>query len=713
MTACLLALACAAIAREPSAPEMRRVLERYRTLLLAEQSSPLRAAVQLGDRIAPDGTWADIDYGDASRSNWQVAIHLRRLRLLARAASEQSITPADTAKLQRAIELGLDHWCTKRYHAQNWWFNEIGVPRAMRDIVVLLGARLTGAQRDAATKIIAQHNMRGAGANLMWSAELSLHHGCLTENRKQIDRAAQRLWKEIEAGADQGIQRDGSFHQHDARLQTFHYGKAYLDVVCQIAWQLTETPWSIPGEKREIISRYILGGPQWMCRGRHTVPGTLDRAVSRKGSLGGADLRPLLRLWREVDPKRREALDAFIARQTAQGVPLTGYRHYPQADFTVYHRPAASVFLKTVSARTRFTESINSENRKGVPFLNCGDHYVLRDGLEYDGLQPVWQWEHLPGLTVAAGDAEQKRTRFVGGIGNGQSGLTAMDYVRGRAADAPAAIRKSWFFHGDVTVCLMAASDRERRRHPLVSALEQCRLRAPATARIDRSGVQDIGPGRHAFDSAEWLLHNGIGYIPLNMAGVRLFTGERTGSWHSINAQYSRDPVREPVFQVLLDHGKRLGGQGWAILLDATREKLDALRAEPAWEILRNDRDCQAVRFRDGLCMASFFAAGSVSGARNVEVNEPCLAMWTEDKLWMCDPTMKGRDVSVRWHRREGVVRLPPGGQVRDIVPADIRTAPPDATATTAVSALTGMHGASLATHPDFPALSFPKELHQ
>ena len=292
----------------------------------------------------------------------------------------------------------------------------------MCEIIVLLGDNLTGARRQAVLEVFGQLKMRATGANLMWSGELAFLYACVTGNRAQADEAARRVWAEVAVGKREGIQPDGSFYQHGPRLQTFHYGAGFLGTACKLAWQLRQTPWAIPREQRDILSTYILTGPQWMCRGVFAPPGTLDRAVSRKGSLRSASLVGTLKTWREMDPEHRPEFDAIIDRQGGgkrRRSPATAT--FALGDFTVYHRPQASFFLKTVSERTGMTESINDENLKGSPFLNCGDHYVVRDGLEYHDLQPLWQWKHLPGLTMVADDLKQKRTPFVGGIGNGQA----------------------------------------------------------------------------------------------------------------------------------------------------------------------------------------------------------------------------------------------------------------------------------------------------
>ena len=131
-------------------------------------------------------------------------------------------------------------------------------------------------------------------------------------------------------------------------------------------------------------------------------------------------------------------------------------------DWSGEHR---SVFLKTISSRTHATESINRENLKGVPYLNCGDHYIVRDGREYSMLQPVWQWKYLPGITLLHKRSRQRLQSFVGGIGNGQSGLSVIDYVRISKGNKVLAVRKAWFFYKNIVICLMGGTGCVRRCH--------------------------------------------------------------------------------------------------------------------------------------------------------------------------------------------------------------------------------------------------------
>ena len=69
-----------------------------------------------------------------------------------------------------------------------------------------------------------------------------------------------------------------------------------------------------------------------------------------------------------------------------------------------------------------------------------------------------------------------------------------MDYVREGADNVTLALRKSWFFFEDTVVCLMGGTDAGSVSGPLVSSLEQCRLRGPVTVRKSDGKVEELRP---------------------------------------------------------------------------------------------------------------------------------------------------------------------------------------------------------------------------
>ncbi|MDQ2686442.1 MAG: polysaccharide lyase beta-sandwich domain-containing protein [Armatimonadota bacterium] len=618
--------------------------------------------------LTPDGSWPDINYADQNPASWPTSQHLERVQALNQALVDPRSALHDDPALQAATLRALDYWTAHRFHNPNWWHNDIGVPTLMSAILTLLGDRVSGDRQTAALAVLNQFGRTkpGGGANTVWEAELGLSYAVLTGDAALAAQQSALISGEIKVSTGEGIQSDWSFHQHGARLQQFHYGGAFLTDTSRLGWVLHGTPWAISEEKLQILANCVLQGSQWMARGVRTVPGTEDRSISRPNS-GTADLRGVARDLREALPSRAAELDALIARQSGEGASLTGFRAYPRSDFSAYQRPAFAFFVKTVSSRTFTTETgMNGENLKGQK-LGCGDSYLLRDGQEYFNLQPVWDWDLLPGVTWAVGAGEVQRLPFVGAIGDGTVGATAMDYAFGTKAD-PAALtaRKFWACDGDTAVCLIGDLRTSGVTAPVRTALDQCRLRGLVTVGDVNGAVKTLSADTEAAP-LRWIHHAGVVYIPLGGQSVSLRLGPATGNWYAINHGYSKDPVTAPVFLPVLEQGASPNGQasGFVIAPAATPTQAAQLAAKPTWAVLRNDGDCQAVRFTNGDLMVAFYKMGRLEadGKPLLTVDRPCLVLQRGGMTRACDPTQKGGTVNLTRGAGAAVpVALPPGG---------------------------------------------------
>ncbi|WP_431215403.1 polysaccharide lyase family 8 super-sandwich domain-containing protein [Puia sp. P3] len=549
-----------AMLRYQHPPQADTVLTRYRRSISDVNtlwSQEVSSMVAGWDSVRQ---WPDIKYDDTVRGFWSLLGHLGRIRTLALEWSDPESGHFHDKDIWRVINGALDNWLEKRYHNSNWWHNEIGVPQLMRDILVVLRDTLSPARLRGALEVLGQYRLQkpGNGANLVWSADLGLHYGALTGNDSLMRVCADRLIGEVRITKGDGIQSDYSFHQHLARLQMYQYGAAFLEQNARLAWQLRGTPWAYPDDKLGLLSSFVLEGWQWMCRGVNTVPGTIDRSVSRIGALHAADLRGTIPRLCELDPSKANSFRAPAARQEGGGEPLQGFRYYPRSDFSVYQDRPFGFFLKTMSDRTLPTESINSENLKGR-WINAGDAYMIAGGNEYFDLMPVWDWEHLPGVTGFSAAGGLVRHAFAGSVSDGNSGLTAMDY---ELDSASLTARKFWACHDGVVVCLIGDL---RCNAPAYTTIDQCRWAGDIVA---DDGV--IGQGADTLGSVRWIQHAGKTCIFLRPSKVAVMAGPSSGSWQSINASEPPTPVTERLFMPVLLHSPGHDSSGYVLTACAT-----------------------------------------------------------------------------------------------------------------------------------------------
>ncbi len=659
-------LARADLATPEEMEYMALVISRYQQMLipgtLSHNASFYKEVVS---EQLDDGSWPDIDYEDQKPGSWRPAIHLSRIRELAIAYSVPGQDFYKDDSLFDSILHGLDFWLTHRFQANNWWWNEIGVPQQMRDIYLMIASDLEEPRRELVIEVVGQHKMHGKGANLIWSASLAFIHACMTGDKDRLNTAAQSIWDEIEVGSSEGIQTDWSYHQHGPRLQMFHYGRGFVQNIVEVAWLLQDTPWAIPDEKKEIMSNLLLNGMQWMSRGDYTVPGTVDRMNSRMSGLHSADMSAVLSQWLEIHPERYAALTEYKERLETGKPLLLGFRHYPRSDFSVYHRPGYSFFLKTVSSRTLLTENINNENIPGVTYLNCGEHFLLRDGSEINNLQPLWQWDRLPGMTMSTGLDVQHRSDFTGGLGNDVSGFTVFDHHRKNEDDtATLHIRKFTACHKDLIVHLMAPVAQTNVIHPITTGLEQVRLSGAVRVAAANDAPLELPNGYHDIQSVRWLYHNAVGYLVFPPVNVTIKAEESTGTWHSINRNYGENTrITAPMFTAVIMH-ETPQPQGYAIVPDISEEDLETLSQNLPWDILQNNENIQAIQFDDGTCMVAFYSPGEITVPSSIKlaVDQPCLVLWDGVSLLVCDPTHSGTQVKLDWNDESREIALPADG---------------------------------------------------
>lgn len=637
------------------------LLHRYQEYLFRTNDAAQDIA-SFVNRLDASGQWPDINYADSSLADWKITIHLQRIRTLSLAWANPKSPQYQDSAVRMAIDVALHHWLHTRYQSKNWWYNEIGVPQLMRDIIILLRQDLDSSRLKQALEVMGQLRVHEdyVGGNLIWCADLGLHYGALMGDGDLVDRCRRLILKEIKVGTEEGVQPDYSFHQHGKRLQMFQYGKAYLWESMRIAWELRDTPLAFPEEKIQILTDLLTEGWQWMARGIHTVPGTMDRSSSRKGELRSADMRLLLPFIKELQPQNA-AISKMETIQNGQ-ITLVGYRYYPYSDFAVFHRPGFSFFVKTLSTRTLPTESINSENLKGK-LLNSGDAYLIRNGAEYFDLLPAWDWTALPGLTTfKAADHVVKRP-FVGGVSDEVEGFSVMDYVlQDSAGEQTFSARKFWASHQDFVVCLIGDMKSEGVSAPLYTSLDQSRLQSEVTI---NSIENTLAPGRHTLEDVRWIHHAGFAYVPLKPALFTVHVKEVESNWTSINAAEMATPVEESVFLPQMQHDIAVEDScGYVLAPSASPEQAAKLANNPSWKVLRNGASCQAVAFEDGVLMAAFYSSGRLDFGKkqSIHVDQPCLVLIKGGMLYASDPTQEGKRVAVTFAGKKFEMQLPLDG---------------------------------------------------
>ncbi|MGA4845379.1 polysaccharide lyase 8 family protein [Streptomyces sp. G5(2025)] len=448
-----------------------------------------------------------------------------RLRTLATAWATPGTSLTGRAEIADALLEALRLLHSTGYHpgrpeSGNWWFWEIGAPRALMDTCVLLRARMPAEDLGAYTATVAKFcpnpdrrtnapSLSETGANRADKAVIVALRGLLARDAATValardglsdvrDGGRNSLFRYVTSG--DGFYEDGSFVQHGSVAYTGTYGSVLLGSTGQLIALLADSPWAVTDPKTSVLYDAV---------DRTFAPVVFDglmmdavrgRAISRERARdhhdGAATLSHILHLasgapdayarrWRALAKGwiRRNTTTPYVglvgipalARAKAvlddASVPaterLTGHFVFAGMDRVVHRRPGWALTLSLSSKRIAAYEAGNGENLHGwytgdgMAYLYDGDDL----GQFGDGFWATVDPYRLPGTTVDT----RARADIGSGAGTGTyrpknavAGGAVLDGRYGAAAmelladGSSLRAHKAWFCLDNVVVALGA-----------------------------------------------------------------------------------------------------------------------------------------------------------------------------------------------------------------------------------------------------------------
>ena len=562
-------------------------LDRYEQLLRDRHEA---AEIQLDPDVSDEG---------------HTTLSYARVRTLALA------DPSATARIADALRFLHDHaFHPGAEEAGNWWHWEIGTPRILLDICVLLRAQLPEADLrdylavvhrfcpdpDHRTKTGPWSPLTETGANRADKALIVALSGLLAGDGDRVRLARDGLsplFTYVTSG--DGFYEDGSFIQHDTVAYTGSYGVVLLTSVAEILALLHGSPWEVtdPGVsvvfdavERSFLPFLFEGRMMDAVRGR-----AVARQHSRDSDIGAATLDAVRLLARSAPAEYGE-------RWSAMERP-DGFHVFGSMDRVVHHRPLWSAALSLSSERIARYECGNGENLHGW-YTGDGMLYIydLDDpGCYTDEFWPTVDPYRLPGTTV-----DTRRREDVGrGSGRGTGAITAPNRVAGgtvfdggfgtaeldlHGEGSTLRAHKRWHFLDDAVVALgtdISASDGRR----IETTVENRNLHKNPSRRFVVDGVlqdPELGVERRHL-CVQWAhLEDVGGYVFPGGADLMSLREERVGTWRAIDVGVSTEgdevEVRRIFHTLWLDHGVSPQRAGYMyVLLPGASEEGTAKRA--------------------------------------------------------------------------------------------------------------------------------------
>ncbi|MFR9669560.1 MAG: polysaccharide lyase family 8 super-sandwich domain-containing protein [Rikenellaceae bacterium] len=649
------------------------IIELYTATILPDEK-----AQKLIDEFTPEHNWNDINYGDTRRGPWEPSVHLARIFVLSKVYFNKESSLYQDEKLFTVIMQAIDHWHAHRdiYVCNNWWYNDILIPRHLGPMYLLFWDKFSDEQKEIAIEIMNQSQFAGTGQNKVWVAGNVLMRGLLLGDIELVEQARDQIVEEAYLSLGEGLQYDSSFHQHGEQMQFGNYGLAYINSQVYWARVFRDSRLSVPQYKVRMLSDYILKGIQWTVWRGAMDPSAAGRQVFEDSQRGkGYSLSLSVKNMRETDSRNVEKYDNFLERNIfnqKMDNNLIGTSHFWHSDYFVKRSSDWYASVRMNSDRILGFEMTNRENLQGI-YASDGALVVWVDGDEYENIYPIWDWKRLPGVTcfengekIPYTDPKTpiNRSDFVGGVSQGDNGVAVM-----HIENSYIELRKANFFIDNLIVSLGADINIDND-YPATTTLNQRLLRkgSPITMGA-KNGRRRVLNGESDERTLSWLHHDKVGYYLPEPTLIELSQQSRTEPWRRIADFFEADKVGSgEVFTASIKHPTRLSGGSYSYITlpNRTAAQVAAFASAPSVDIIANSAEIQAVATKDESTVGVvFYKAGSLKLNSGLEISasEPIVMMLEKSQegyyVSVADATQKLDSVIISLSGKSQQVELP------------------------------------------------------
>lgn len=412
--------------------------------------------------------------------------------------------------VKRSMKLMEDNYYNENTESKgNWWDYEIGVPRAINNILTIMNHYFSKEEivklllpiskmvPDPSKIMVSQNRGKKAvGGNLSDLGKVKVIEGILLEDNEKLEVAINTVSNVLELVSEgEGFHYDGSYVDHTNIAYTGAYGNVLIDGFSQLLPVIQASPYKIEQNKLKILYNWIYEGFLPLIYRGELMDMTRGRSLSRKiqnDHYAAVEvLRGIMRIAEASEQSEKNKLqgivkdivksdnyyDTFLSLKSFYDVYLfetllsnnmvgeiernTYLKLYNDMNKVAYYNKERGFAfgISMHSDKIQNYEFMNKENAKGW-YTSDGVSYLYNDDLSHfsDDYWATVDPYKLPGITENNKAREKglgmttMKNSFVGSTSlNQKFGTVAMDFSN---LDNTMSAKKAWFILGDRVVFL-------------------------------------------------------------------------------------------------------------------------------------------------------------------------------------------------------------------------------------------------------------------
>lgn len=623
-----------------------------------------------------NGSWHDINYQDTNLSGWAPKAHVERILILTKAYYSGESIFYHSPEIEKAIHASLSFWYNEKLISSNWWYNDIGIPQLLGNILILFENKLTATEKQQGIEILARSEIKHTGQNKVWLSGNVLTKALLENDFTTVKLARNAIASEIRNDRFEGIKADFSFHQHGAQQQLGNYGMAFIRSMAIWAQVFNGTTLQFDRKQLDMLSELINNGYARILWNQSMDVASLGRQYTRQVQHHKAFAVALsANMLSVVDTQNsslyKQLVNNYLSRSNKE-IHREGLYHFWTSDYTVQRNKHSMISVKMASVRVTGSEAGNGDNLKGY-YLADGATYLYQSGDEYYNIFPCWNWQKIPGTTTyetnlplkqLTWDSYKNKASFVGNVNNGQTGISAQHLNR----DGLQA-HKAWIFTKDMLVCLGAG----------IQADSGCVVTTSIEQRICKGDLYYLNAGKWENETNIEIsnrpdvrfFHDKTGYIALNCQTVKATVENRTGRWNEVTNIYPDSVIeKQTITSLWIDHGANPDNASYQYILlpDVSRKSVKEFKATSI-KVLYNTARLQAVFIpKENTWYIASYCNLDFSIHKNLHITGNCGGLFMIKEInphkydiTIADPTQSNNAIKLNIGNKEYIVELPQG----------------------------------------------------
>lgn len=549
----------------------------------------------------------DIDYSLDGTNVWEPSFHYTRIEVELIKSGKDRILHDE--EWRNKLIGALKYWVDNDFICSNWWYNQIHMPRAILSIALILDDYLSDKLRAGIEKLVLRGSYKNLlyynnkdisdlscekqsklypydwdGINLIWSALVTILHAVWSNDKKLLRFASDRLAKEINYSDRAGVSRDGAFFQHGIRWYSGGYGVHFVHEGAPLIYILSGTEFELPEEKNEVFLKHILEGLRTMMKNGYLDFNSLGRCYAAPNALDAITLVNGVKILSETENiARKDDLTSFYHEIENHKDNYEATRFYGSVCQLCHKKDGVYI---GIHGRTHGIRG--GEGYASIGFLGYNTTYgtltcYMESGQEYYNVAPFWDYSKLPGTTAREeneaelqnhGDWTFERETECEAVGIAEKDKGILSE---RAVHDGISVQTAFFTFGSVLVALGTdVQDITPEKGKLFTTVEQCKAKDVV---INEKTV-----------TRGCVTYKNLG----NTKFISTFC-ETEGNWKRNSVDHSAKIIKDDILTITIPV---TSGDSYAYMIFKDNA--------PQIEILRNDKNCQAILIDGKTVMAAF-----------------------------------------------------------------------------------------------------------